>query len=143
MIRKINEADLKTIYNLGSKYDSNFNKTYNLELYLKNPIYLLYCFEENKTIKGFIIATIMNNDVEILLIFVDNIYRGQNIGFMLLDYVEKLGNTCVLEVSIENTAAYHLYLKKDYQEINRRKGYYNGVDAIVMKKVLKWKMYIY
>lgn len=136
MIRKINIEDLNTIYKLGTEYESNFNKTYDLESYLTNSIYLLYCYEEKSIIKGFIIATIMNNDVEILLVFVDNKYRGQKIGSMLLDYVEKMGNTSLLEVSVENTIAYNLYKNRDYKEISRRKGYYNGIDAIIMKKVI-------
>lgn len=135
MIRKINYQDLDRVYELGSKYEKNFKSTYNLEDYLKKDIYLLYCYEEDNTIKGFIIATLMDFTVEILLIFVDNKYRHQEIGSRLLKYVEKMGKSTLLEVSIQNTPAYNLYKKMGYQELSRRKGYYKGVDAIVMKKV--------
>ena len=48
-----------------------------------------------------------------------------------LDYDDK---KIILEVSDQNTSALNLYKKYNFIEINRRKGYYNGIDAIIMEK---------
>lgn len=136
MIRKIKKEDVSTIYTLGQKYKDNFRLTYNLENYIDNNIYIMLCEEENNVIKGFIIATIIDDTVEILLVYVDTLYRRQNIATNLLNNVNKMGKDSFLEVSTENNSAYNLYIKNGYKEVSRRKGYYNGVDAIVMKKVI-------
>lgn len=136
MIRKIKKEDISTIYTLGQKYKDNFRLTYNLESYIDNNIYIMLCEEENNVIKGFIIATIIDDTVEILLVYVDTLYRRQNIATNLLNNVNKMGKDSFLEVSTENNSAYNLYIKNGYKEVSRRKGYYNGVDAIVMKKVI-------
>lgn len=136
MIRKIKKEDVSTIYTLGQKYKDNFRLTYNLESYIDNNIYIMLCEEENNVIKGFIIATIIDDTVEILLVYVDTLYRRQNIATNLLNNVNKMGKDSFLEVSTENNSAYNLYIKNGYKEVSRRKGYYNGVDAIVMKKVI-------
>ena len=47
---------------------------------------------------------------------------------------EKLPIT--LEVSKENKAAIELYKKFNFNEVAIRKGYYNGVDGILMERVI-------
>ena len=39
-----------------------------------------------------------------------------------------------LEVKIDNTPAIKLYKKFDFEEVALRKGYYNGVDGILMER---------
>lgn len=135
MIRKIRKEDISKIYDLGKIYDNRFSSLYDLESYINDNKYEIYV-SENDNINGFIILTNMYNIKEILLIYVDEKYRGKGIGSKLLKEIENNGDKILLEVSIENIPAISLYKKFDYKVINIRKGYYNGVDAYVMEKKL-------
>ncbi|MBQ6841359.1 MAG: GNAT family N-acetyltransferase [Bacilli bacterium] len=138
MIRKINNDDLETIYNLGKKYDSNFPNLYNLESYVDNILYIMKCYEEDGIIKGFVIANALYESVEILLIYVDTLYRQHGIASKLLADLEKNSvENLLLEVSVQNEPALNLYKKHNYKIISTRKKYYNGIDAYVMRKELK------
>lgn len=138
MLRKINSKDLNKIYDLGNKYTKNFANTYSLEHYLNNPLYEMKCYEENGIICGFVIANVIYENVEILLVFVDEPYRNRGIACSLLQDLEKnKAESILLEVSVKNDAALNLYKKLGYIFVGTRKKYYNGVDAYVMKKVLK------
>ncbi len=137
MLRRITSKDLENVYNLGNLYDSRFREKYNLEEYLDNNIYVMNLDEKDGIITGFIIGTLMEKTAEILLIYVDEKYRGQKIGKALLRSVEDKAEEIILEVSKNNVVALNLYNKSGYQIISTRQGYYNGIDALVMKKVLK------
>lgn len=138
MIRKINKNDLDMIYVMGVKYDANFRNHYNLESYVDNELYIMDCYEEDGIIKGFVIANLLYNNVEILLLYVGNQFRKQGIASMLLNNLEKNNvDNVLLEVSVINESALNLYKKHNYEVINTRKKYYNGVDAYVMRKELK------
>lgn len=137
MIRKINRNDFLKIYELGKDYDIGFEKKYNLELYVDNSLYILNCYEEDNIIKGFIIATQMYETIEILLVYVDSKFRCNGIASKLLKDLEETDvDNLLLEVSVENKNALNLYKKHNYQIVSTRKGYYNGVDAYVMRKEL-------
>ena len=138
MIRKINKEDINQIYDLGLTYDNKFKQHYCLEDYINNPIYVINVYEDNNSIKGFIISTKMFETVEILLVLVNDSYRKLGIGTALINSLSTLNGIkeIVLEVSKENLPAYYLYKKLGFTEISVRKGYYNGVDAYVMKKVI-------
>ena len=84
MIRDITYNDIDIISNIGQLYDTNFNKLYNLKNYIDNDIYILKCYEEHGIIKGFLIATKLYENAEILLIYVLEEYRKQNIGTKLI-----------------------------------------------------------
>jgi len=138
VIRKANREDIDQIYFLGKKYDSNFDKLYNLSDYISNPIYLVYCYEHNGNICGFVIASILYEVIEILIIYVDAEYRNNGIASKLLLNLEKNNvDNLLLEVSCENHIASCLYEKLGYKKIGVRKKYYNGVDAYIMKKELR------
>lgn len=138
MIRKINNNDFHKIYELGTKYNNKFSNIYNLEQYINNSIYIMNCYEDKQDIKGFVIATKLYDTVEILLIYVDEKYRQQNIGTELIKSLEiDSVKTVLLEVSVENIPAISLYKKMGYAIITTRKKYYKGIDAYIMKKVLK------
>ena len=123
---------------MGSQYVENFAKKYNLEAYLDNSIYIMKSYIENDEIKGFIIANLLCDSVEILLIYVQEKNRKCGIATKLLLELEKNNvDNLLLEVSILNIPAINLYKKLGYSIISTRSKYYNGVDAYIMKKVLK------
>ncbi len=138
MIRSWTEDDLDTIYKLGTLYDEKFRNHYVLEDYINNDIYEVNVFEIDNTLVGFIISTKIIDTIEILLIYVKDSYRHQQIGTKLLESIELKDYTkIILEVSRDNIPAKSLYDKMGYHIISERKKYYNGVDALVMEKVIK------
>lgn len=139
MIRKINKQDIDVVNELGKKYDDKFSNHYNLIDYIDDPVYENYVFEDSNIIKGFILATRMYETVEILLVYVDEPYRKFGIATALINNLSTLSGVTnvLLEVSKENLPAYYLYKKLGFDEVSIRKGYYSGVDAYVMKKVIE------
>ena len=135
MIRDITKEDISIIYSLGKQYDTDFKKHYILEDYLNNDIYLLKCYEIDSKVVGFLIATKMEDNIDLLFIFVDKNNRKEGIASNLIDSLWQCGvSTITLEVSKDNKEALPLYKKIGFKEINVRKGYYHGIDGIVMQK---------
>lgn len=67
--------------------------------------------------------------------------RGRGLGTQLMAlFIEEMVlrevSEITLEVRIDNHAAIKLYEKIGFKEVNKRKGYYNGVDGILMHKSL-------
>ena len=137
MIRKAAKEDLIKLYELGLKYDNIFDKHYHLEDYLNNENYLINVYELENKIVGFIICTKLIDTIEIQLIYIDSDYRKKGYAYELMKSIETSGFKIILEVSIENNPAKGLYDKLGYELISNRKKYYNGVDALVMEKVIK------
>lgn len=121
MIKKINDY---TYLNTLSNYiitDNAFNKV------------LIY--QEKDIIMGFIDYSIMYERAEINYIFVKEEYRGKHIASMLMEeFFKEKFNEVTLEVNINNDNAINLYKKFGFEEISRRIGYYNGIDALLMIK---------
>lgn len=138
MIRSAHETDIEQILSLGREYDKNFSNKYLIKDYLKNDIYYLDVYDDNSIVVGFNLYTKMDNVIEILLIYVKVEYRQKHIATSLLNNIDiTSGDRILLEVSVDNKPAIGLYKKFNFIEINRRKGYYNGIDALVMEKVIK------
>lgn len=138
MLRKAINDDIYQIETLALQYDSNFKNHYQLDDYLKNPIYKIRVIDIDGDIVGFIIAQQMFETVEILLIYIDANYRRKGYASSLINSLCSNGvDNLLLEVSVSNNNAISLYRKLGFETINIRKGYYNGIDGLVMKKELK------
>jgi [ribosomal protein S18]-alanine N-acetyltransferase len=81
---------------------------------------------------------------DVLTIAVARAYWGRGIGSALLGALLQaaVGRGCtevLLEVREDNPRARGLYLRRGFEEIGVRRGYYqpSGVDAIVMRKDLR------
>lgn len=95
--------------------------------------------KENGKIVGFAGVIILPDDVEITNIVTKKSERKKGIGKILLDKLIKMAfelkKDISLEVNEENFAAINLYKKSGFEEVGRRKKYYNGInDAIIMTK---------
>ena len=84
------------------------------------------------------------SQADVLTIAVDRAYWGRGIGSALLGALLKaaVGRGCTevfLEVREDNPRARGMYLRRGFEEIGVRRGYYqpSGVDAIVMRKDLR------
>ena len=66
--------------------------------------------------------------------------QGEGIGSLLLDALlaeaDRRSPVVLLEVRADNGAAQHLYRRRGFVEIRRRRGYYqpSGTDAVVMRR---------
>lgn len=128
MIREAN-----TINNLP------FYNPYDLSSY-SNNVYARYIFyiEENKTV-GYLIYEDIYDRFEIDYIYVEDNYRKKGVASKMLDALihnanEKKVLNITLEVKKDNHNAIALYLKFGFISKAIRRGYYNGIDGILMEK---------
>lgn len=139
MIRFANKTDVESINKLGLLVNDNFIKTYRIDDYLDNSNYIIL-INEDDIVNGILIAYKNIDYYELEVIVVDSNYRNKGIAKKMLskllnDYVKD--NEILLEVAVTNNAAINLYLNSGFEVINTRKKYYNGIDAYVMKRVVK------
>jgi ribosomal-protein-alanine N-acetyltransferase len=95
---------------------------------------------------GFIVWRAAADEAEIISMGVHPDHRGAGVGDALLQLMEKeiiamlrhggcIGKAKIfLEVAENNTAARKLYERNGYARVATRPGYYDGVDAVVMRK---------
>lgn len=109
--------------------------------FLSEFFYGVGAFDEGELV-GFILSTIVFEDVETDDLAVLPAYRKRGIGKTLLSEVEKKAlqqgtERSFLEVRVSNISALALYKSSGYQVIRRRERYYpDGEDAFVMMKNL-------
>lgn len=138
MIRKAKLSDLNEINKLGETLHNNFAKLFHLETEINCKFGIILVSENNGVIDGFLYAIEMIDNIDLLSIIVAKEKRGQKIGSLLLEelitYADDKKATITLEVSVDNLEAVGLYKKHNFTIVNIRKGYYNGVDANLMRR---------
>lgn len=136
MIRELKNTDIEELTKLLLNYDKSVENHFNFSSYLSNDLYSQYVYIINDKIVGYILITVIDDLVEIHLLYVDNLFRNQKIGTKLIDYiVNKYFNyRFLLEVAINNYIAIKLYENKNFKIINIRKKYYDDIDAYVMER---------
>ena len=81
-----------------------------------------------------------DDEAHVATLGVTKALQGEGIGSLLLDALlaeaDKRSPVVLLEVRADNEAAQHLYRRRGFAEIGRRRGYYqpSGADAVVMKR---------
>ncbi|HNW28329.1 MAG TPA: ribosomal protein S18-alanine N-acetyltransferase [Spirochaetota bacterium] len=101
-----------------------------------------YVMEEDGTIVGFAVAWIVADEIQLNNIGIMKDRRLRGLGSRLLERIisDARGThdpvKIFLEVSARNTVAQTFYRKAGFVETGRRKNYYDGVDAILMERVL-------
>lgn len=138
MIRKANKEDVLIINELGNYINSNFNKTYRIDSYINDSNYILLV-NDNDNVNAFLLIYNNIDYYELEAIAVDEKYRKLHIADNMLKYFANnyLDKDIILEVAVDNVPAIKLYKKNGFKEIGMRKKYYNGIDAIIMKRVVK------
>lgn len=139
MIRSIVINDIEYLNFWLKGFDENFSNHYDLKYYLNNNnIYISIVYEINQKIVGYMLAMKLFNESEILVLYVDKLFRRQGIAKKLIDYLVNPINSksILLEVSNKNLPALTLYENLDFKIINVRKNYYKDSDAYVMRKVI-------
>ena len=100
-----------------------------------NPFgrYLLYI--DNNEIIGYLYYSDIYDRVEINQIEVKDIHRKSGKATKLMtELIKKKKKSITLEVNKNNIPALNLYKKFKFREVAIRKGYYNGVDGILMER---------
>ncbi len=119
----------------------NFDKNkviYDIE---NNPFTNYYIYRIEGKIVAYINYQVMYERSELININVLEEFQNKGIASLLMEYMFrdlKNKNTLdiTLEVRIDNIKAINLYKKYDFKEVSIRKGYYQGIDGILMKKEL-------
>lgn len=119
----------------------NFSQNNNSFVYLKelekelsqNPFGKILVYKKNNRIIAYLYYSEIYERVEINNIEVEEQYRNMGIGTELLKKLTELVQKSIsLEVRINNYNAIKLYKKFNFQEKAIRKGYYQGIDGILM-----------
>ncbi len=136
MINELKKGDFEKI----SELEKSFNyvlKNINNDLE-NNPFshYLLYI--HNNQILGFINYYLIYNRIEIINFNVLENYQNKHYGTKLLDNLinmySKMVDNITLEVKEDNIKAITLYQKMGFKKVAIRKGYYKGIDGILMER---------
>lgn len=99
----------------------------------QNPFGKILVYKENNRIIAYLYYSEIYERVEINNIEVEEQYRNMGIGTELLKKLTELVQKSIsLEVRINNYNAIKLYKKFNFQEKAIRKGYYQGIDGILM-----------
>jgi len=134
MIEVLNDLDISIVeelFDLKGIKNSIDNNTFTRH----------YVYKEDNEIIGYINYDIMYERSELIQINVRSDKQRNHIGSKLMDYMFKeLEKNSVkeitLEVKVDNTKAINLYKKYGFIEVGVRRGYYQGIDGILMKKEL-------
>lgn len=104
----------------------------NLEI---NPFGKYLILKENEEIIGYLYYSDIYERAEINQIEINFIHRNCGKGSKLLKkMIEAVEKDITLEVKIDNIPAIKLYKKFNFEEKAIRKGYYNGIDGILMER---------
>lgn len=135
MIIGFNKKYLLDVYKLGSLLNHNYANLYD-EQSLNKDVNKTFLYVDDDKLVGFIHIQDLNGEVDIINIVIDENYRRCGYASKLIEYVINYASNrpIFLEVNDQNSNALNLYKKYGFTEINRRKGYYNGIDAIIMEK---------
>ncbi len=133
MIKEYNSYPQKSVDNFIYKLSE---KEFSTDPFLK-----ILTFEDDNLIKGFLLYSEIYDRIEINQIEVLTKYQQKHIASSLMEYLiniakEKQLSNITLEVKESNYKAINLYHKYNFVEVAKRKGYYNGVDAILMELIL-------
>lgn len=133
MIKEYNSYPQKSVDNFIYKLSE---KEFSTDPFLK-----ILTFEDDNLIKGFLLYSEIYDRIEINQIEVLTKYQQNHIASSLMEYLiniakEKQLSNITLEVKESNYKAINLYHKYNFVEVAKRKGYYNGVDAILMELIL-------
>lgn len=141
MIRYAQLEDVNIINKLGEELHQNFAKLFKVKSMLDDKYAKVLVYLEEGKVVGFLIATCLYENADILSIVVDLNYRQRKIATNLIDYLFSEINDTVevvtLEVAVDNEKAINLYKKFGFEIINTRKKYYNGIDGYLMGRRLK------
>ena len=129
MIIELEKKDLQILN------QSFINRNYIEKELSVNPYGKILLLKENDEIIGYLYYSDIFERAEINQIEVNSIHRNCGYGTKMMDYfIEHADKDISLEVCKTNTPALKLYEKYGFKEVAIRKGYYDGVDGLLMER---------
>lgn len=129
MIEEVKKNNLDILNNSFIKKDYILNELSN------NPFGKIIILKEDNEIIGYIYYSDIYERVEINQIEINFIHRNCGKGdFLLKRLIESVDKNISLEVNVNNIPAIKLYKKNGFIEKAIRKGYYQGIDGILMER---------
>lgn len=109
------------------------------EEFLLNPFLKYFILYVENELVGYLCFNELYDKAEIVNIEIAEKYRKHGYGSYLMSQLityckEKKVINITLEVNKFNDKAINLYKKFDFKEVAIRKGYYNGIDGILMER---------
>lgn len=102
---------------------------------LNNPFGKILLYEEDKQIIGYIYYSDIYDRAEINQFEIDLIHRNCGKGKKLLkELIENVDKDITLEVRIDNYPAIKVYKDNGFEQTAIRKGYYKGIDGLLMER---------
>ena len=140
MILNVNVDNEKLISEIETNFSDIYKQKHELKNeFLSNPFTKIYAFMDRGNVIGIIHINDIYDRYEINNIYVLKEHRNKKIASQLMDKTifeakknHKINIT--LEVKQDNIAAINLYKKYGFVEKAIRKGYYKGIDGILMEK---------
>lgn len=121
--------------NIEELEGSFINKNEILNEFESNPFAKFLLLKEDNEIIGYIYYSDIYDRLEINQFEINNQYRNKGKGKQLLQYlIDKEKKNITLEVKKDNYSAIKVYESKDFKHIAVRKGYYNGIDGLLMER---------
>ncbi|MBQ8131559.1 MAG: GNAT family N-acetyltransferase [Bacilli bacterium] len=130
MIIELNRENLEELENNSFLSKETVEKDFD-----SNPFGKYLILKENQEIIGYLYYSDIYERAEINQIEINSIHRNCGKGSKLLEKMILLvDKNITLEVKEDNVPAIKLYKKFGFEEKAIRKGYYNGVDGILMER---------
>lgn len=124
--------------NLNELDNSFISKEYISKELENNPFGKVLILKENNEIIGYLYYSDIYERAEINQFEINSIHRNCGKGDLLLKYlINTLKKDITLEVKEDNIPAIHIYEKNGFIKKAIRKGYYNGIDGILMERKYK------
>ena len=133
-IRIATKDDCDSILRLENQYGIDVYSESSILSMFNYDYYYVYVLELDNKVIGYISATIIIDECNLIKIIVDNDYRKCGYGKMLLEYlIDKCKEMSIgkiyLEVREDNGVAKSFYQKNRFKRESIRPEYYDGVDA--------------
>ena len=126
---------ISELININEIDNSFINKDYLENEFNNNPYAKVLLLKEDNKVIGYIYYSDIYERVEINQFEIDKNYRNKGNGNLLLQAMSnKVHKDITLEVREDNTYAIKVYEKNGFIKTATRKGYYNGVDGILMER---------
>lgn len=129
MISDLNKDNLDRINN------TFIDKDYLENEFNNNPYAKVLILEEDNKVIGYIYYSDIYERAEINQFEIEKSTRNSGKGNLLLkEMIKRVNKDITLEVKEDNIYAIKLYKKNGFIKKATRKGYYNGVDGLLMER---------
>lgn len=126
------EITKKNIEDLENAF---FDKEELISEFENNPFAKVLVLKEENVIIGYIYYSDIYDRLEINQFEINEKYRNQGKGKYLIQYlIDKEKKDITLEVKQDNYSAIKVYEAKGFIQKAVRKGYYNGIDGLLMER---------